>query len=545
MIRGWLCWRGWIDFFVEVDVGIKARIEGVIARLKVGLFERDEHVAVLLLAALAGSNAFLLGPPGTAKSLLARRIAEAFDRGDVAAYFEYLMNRFSTPEDVFGPVSIRALKEDRYARNTVGYLPSARFAFLDEIWKSSPAILNALLTIINEKKFHNGGVAVDVPLQSLVVASNEVPPEGQGLEALYDRFVVRMYAGPISKGNFGDFLAAAGAGGPGVALSPEMAFGAEEVRVWRDEIDAVVVGEDVLRVVDAVRLGLEELGEDLKVYVSDRRWKNAIRFVRAGAFFCGREQAHIGDALLLRHCLWTTEENREAVMEVVEEAVRSCGLFVGVSVEGVSVERVDVEKEGLEKEITKQLYYAEDEYDCEIRGGVEYFRINLIVHDGYHNDQSVVVYIPISQIKTKGKFQPVDESGNNIDYLSCSFSNQAVCRIECTDYRHVRKPGRGSPWTKDITVSPKILHKKGVYKGGEETVLEVYESKIDALSDRIGKMETNLQRRQKAFSEEIATPFVPESVLRVALEGVQEQLEHIAQQKLDCARIRGRIRREN
>ncbi|MCD8213168.1 MAG: AAA family ATPase [Campylobacter sp.] len=157
---------------------IQTRIKEILSALTADMHERDQIMAIALLSAISGQNTFLFGPPGTAKSLIARRLSSAFK--DVK-YFEYLMNRFTTPEDIFGPVSIKELKEDRYIRKIDGYLPSADFAFLDEIWKSGPAILNNLLTIINEHIFKNGNEKLSVPLKSLIVASNEVPPENQGL----------------------------------------------------------------------------------------------------------------------------------------------------------------------------------------------------------------------------------------------------------------------------------------------------------------------------------------------------------------------------
>jgi len=175
-------------------MNLKARITAIIENLNQGIHERNEVIAVSFLAAFSDQNIFLFGPPGTAKSLIARRLSHAFE---TTHYFEYLMQRFSTPEEVFGPVSITELKKDNYKRKTKGFLPQSDFAFLDEIWKSSPAILNTLLTIINEKLFRNGTETESVPLKALIAASNETPPQGQGLEALYDRFLVRLYIPPM------------------------------------------------------------------------------------------------------------------------------------------------------------------------------------------------------------------------------------------------------------------------------------------------------------------------------------------------------------
>ena len=206
----------------------KEKIEKILAELSVGLFEREECLKLVLLSMFAGKSIFLYGPPGTAKSMIARRASLAFDTlgnsripnenstensripsensripNKNKGFFAYLMNRFSTPEEIFGPIDIAELKKNNLTRKTDGYLPTAHFAFLDEIWKSSPAILNTLLTIINERIYRDGNTDVKVPLKGIVCASNEFPPANQGLEALYDRMILRYHVKPLeNKENF-------------------------------------------------------------------------------------------------------------------------------------------------------------------------------------------------------------------------------------------------------------------------------------------------------------------------------------------------------
>src|SRR3990167_4301249 len=148
------------------------RLRAVIDTLERGLVERRQSVQLCLLAALAGEHTLFIGPPGSAKSELARRLHTVFRD---ARYFERLLTRFSVPEELFGPLSIKALEEDRYERHTDGFLPDASVAFIDEVFKANSAILNALLTLLNEREFDNGAGRQRCPLISCVGATNEVP----------------------------------------------------------------------------------------------------------------------------------------------------------------------------------------------------------------------------------------------------------------------------------------------------------------------------------------------------------------------------------
>jgi len=288
------------------------RILAVRQDLNTHLLEREVAIEAALLALLCRAHLLLLGPPGTAKSLLVRNVCE---RIQGATYFERLLTRFSTPEELFGPLSLSALEQDQYRRITSGTLVEAHISFLDEVFKANSAILNSLLTIINERVYHEAGQVLPVPLLSIFGASNELP-EGEELNALYDRFLLRVTVPYLADDESMRKLMALSPTKPSATLT------LKDLEAAQQQVQQVSLTDDAREAIITIKHGLEEEG----IAASDRRWRACATLVRAKAYLEGEQQSTSDHAEILTHALWAEPAQSRVVERVVSKVANPLNL---------------------------------------------------------------------------------------------------------------------------------------------------------------------------------------------------------------------------
>jgi MoxR-like ATPase len=296
-------------------------------------FEREKEIEGLLVALLAKQHVLFIGDAGTGKSQLSSELGNIVEDSN---YFQWLLSQFSTPEELFGVLSLKELEQGVYKRNTNGKLPEAHFAFLDEIFKANSAILNSLLTLINERLFYNNGSPIKTPLMSIVGSSNEYPEEGEGLEALFDRFLLRYEISYIrEEKSFISLLK-----GENDVKVPTITL--QELEQAQQEVQKVSIPNKVIETLSEIRQALNDEG----IRPSDRRFVQSLSLLKAKAYIENRTNVILRDIEILKHSLWVSPEQSEK--ELVSDIIYSHSVDMN--------EQILVEREKESKELIKMLY---------------------------------------------------------------------------------------------------------------------------------------------------------------------------------------------
>lgn len=270
--------------------------------------ERRDVIRSLLLGLLSRSHVMLLGAPGADKTGLSQDLCRRITQ---AVYFEWQLSRHTKPDHLFGPMSLKALEQDRYLRKTTGKLPEAHIAYLDETWKGAEGCLNELLAALNERVFHNDGPPTPIPLEMAVGASNELPEDRQTLGALWDRFLLRHVVHYLQDPtNFSAMLTH-----PGPTAVTTITL--EELKQSQAAVAQVAIDAIVPLIFD-LRL---KLVQEHHLHVSDRRWKQSMGVLRAQAWLEGRTVVEAQDVLVLQHVLWEHPDQHSTVARVLRQAV--------------------------------------------------------------------------------------------------------------------------------------------------------------------------------------------------------------------------------
>ncbi|MCL4126387.1 UNVERIFIED_CONTAM: hypothetical protein GTU68_046945 [Idotea baltica] len=490
-----------------------------------------------LLAALSGESVFLLGPPGIAKSLIAKRLIKAFDNSN---YFEYLMTRFSTPEEVFGPLSIQELKDNgKYVRLTEGYLPNAQVVFLDEIWKAGPAILNTLLTVVNEKTFKNGSEILPVPMRLLISASNELPDEDSGLDALYDRMLVRVFVNRIqNKNNFKSMLMTGTI--QETDIDPSLVVTDAEYHQWQKEFDGLTLSEDVFEKLFELKSMLEKHSSayDDDLYVSDRRWKKSVKLLKASAFFSGRDEINPMDLLLLQDCLWTTPENREQVRDNIRTFASEKAFDqknVSLNIDMIQTDIIEMESSVLVEqsinfhiEASGNRLMKKESYEFDFNKGKRYsvgsahqliklvmLQSNMSVSESEKGDSRWVFVNPddIAKQMKEGKATVYGYVNQNPNLCVLNFELDADSRLVI----------------KDIANRSVLVGMVG-HNNPEQNQFEQWEKSIALNNAKLTEAEHQLRKSRTQFHAALPHNFIEENLPSV----IESSLQLLAQRIEDC-----------
>ncbi len=292
-----------------LKLGEKLRVS-VLEPMKEAFVGKDEIIDLLGICLVARENLFILGPPGTAKSALVQQLARRME-GKV---FDYLLTRFSEPNEIFGPFDIRKLRDGELVTNTEGMLPEATFVFLDELLNANSAILNSLLLVLNERIFRRGRETRHLPTLMVVGASNCLPQD-EALAALFDRFLLRVRSDNVHQEQLASVLSA------GWQLDTRQNDLTAEVTV--DDIQRLnsLLKQVDLSGVQPIYVDLVHRLRHVGVAVSDRRAVKLQKILAASALLCGRLEVNRTDLWVLRH-IWDREEQQDVLSAIIDDVLR-------------------------------------------------------------------------------------------------------------------------------------------------------------------------------------------------------------------------------
>ena len=284
-----------------------AQLQTIEAALNAAFFERADAIRAVLVALLAGEHVVLLGPPGTAKSELARSVSQCVvdAAGTGLSFFEYLATRFLTPDDLFGPVDLVAYETGEYRRILAGRMADSDLIFFDECFKASGASLNLLLTLLNERVFHNGRTRITAPLITMIGASNELP-DGDESAALWDRYLLRITIGYLKT----DWMAMMQRSS-GAAAMPTVSRA--DLLALQGVVEQVTVPPAMFQALATFKAALAAEG----IESSDRRWRKSLNILRAHALMDGRTVVNEDDLDMLRHVMWNAASEISTVAKIV------------------------------------------------------------------------------------------------------------------------------------------------------------------------------------------------------------------------------------
>ena len=432
------------------------------------------------------------------------------------------MHRFSTPDEVFGPISISKLKnEDKLERSIEHYLPGTNVAFLDEIWKAGPSIQNTLLTILNEKIFRNGEQQINVDLFGIVAASNELPEENQGLEALWDRFLIRYHISSIeNRENF-----------EGMILNTENMYSDNvpdthkiskvEYGKLQNQRDSVKIETEILDLIHHIRIKINECNKELKenekqIYISDRRWKKIIKVLRTSAFLNFRKKVDLMDCFLIPHMIWDSPEQFELVNRIVKDCIHHQGYTIGVKITNIDSE-ISIIKNEIETE-TKVVKLT-DNIIPKLHDG-KYYRIPSFGRYEYMLKKT------FDSIPIKGSnFIALYDSskGNSMDYFVMKVNDRTVYISERNWQLECEKKAE----------KPKITRKP------HELLIKEWDKRLKLIKDEIDKEITKIDNYVKIDLKNLTENiFVNPSKADIVLNKIEDIKIRLNQSKVKCDEIK-------